>query len=368
MTFNLTNLLASQVTSYILHDDSYSNESLKKINYVTAANGLFRVEKTVTGIFKAQLSKTAVSIPGLKPMEEGVELLIPRIPFKYLLMALAFYRDVHARDKTEASLLFFWNKDNKPLPATYSDGTKITGLLVDGQLVVYVPKQVNSSTLSEFHMDTAVTWFRENLSLLAETHSHHTMKAFFSATDNANENATQFYGVWGEINNQEPAFAFRYCSGDTKKEISPDSLFEWPIVTKTTIVETTVDGMEPFVVQEQEKSLYAGPFPRPAEYPSDWMDKIKRKPITTGFNHRSNYNPSFANQLEFEQMDFAELHSQLHYDGMEHAKALHYFGDEDARNFEDIGNNIADLTAEYKALGFDNEIETAIKGKYHTIH
>ncbi|MES9681626.1 hypothetical protein ABWK22_01595 [Gottfriedia acidiceleris] len=171
-TLNLTNLLASQVTGYFPYDNNYNIDILKKINYVTAANGLFRVEKTPTAIFKTKVEAYKKAIPGLNVMEEGPELLVPKIPFKFLQMALSFYLDVYDQDKTEASLLFFWNKDNKPLPAIYSDDTEVKGLLTEGQLVVYVPRQKNSSGLSEFHMDPMVDWLRTNLCYLAETHSH----------------------------------------------------------------------------------------------------------------------------------------------------------------------------------------------------
>lgn len=172
MALNLTDLLAGQVTGYAAYDANFNTDNLKKINYVTAANGLFRVEKTPTAIFKTKVQEYKKPIPGLQVMTEGPELLIPKIPFKYLQMALSFYRDVNTKDKTEASLLFFWNKDNIRLPEEYSDKTKVKGLLADGQLVIYVPRQKNSATLSEFHMDPMVDWLRTNLALLCETHSH----------------------------------------------------------------------------------------------------------------------------------------------------------------------------------------------------
>ena len=172
MTLNLTSLLANQVTGYGTYDANYSIDNLKKINYITAANGLFRVEKTATAIFKTKVEEYKKPIPGLNVMSEGPELLVPKIPFKFLQMALSFYLDVHSKDGTEASLLFFWNKDNKRLPEKYSDEAEVKGLLAEGQLVVYVPRQKNSGALSEFHMDPVVDWLRDNLSLFAETHSH----------------------------------------------------------------------------------------------------------------------------------------------------------------------------------------------------
>lgn len=169
---SLTNLLAAQMTGYFTYDNNFDFNNLKKINYITASNGTFRVEKTPTAIFKVKISNHEKTIPGLNAMEEGVELLIPKIPFKFLQQALSFYTDVYDKDKTEASLLFFWNGENKAIARKYSDGTDVKGLFVEGQLVIYVPRQKNSGTLSEFHADPMVDWLRNNLNLLAETHSH----------------------------------------------------------------------------------------------------------------------------------------------------------------------------------------------------
>lgn len=287
---SLTNLLAAQMTGYFTFDNNFDFNSLKKINYITAANGTFRVEKTATAIFKVKISENKKPIPGLNVMEEGVELLIPKIPFKFLQQALSFYTDVYDKDQTEASLLFFWNGENKAIARKYSDGTDVKGLFVEGQLVIYVPRQKNNGTLSEFHADPMVDWLRNNLSLLAETHSHHTMGAFFSGTDDANENATQFYGVWGKIKDREPQFAFRYVSGDAKVECCPSILFDWPMVTERTTVELTADveGFEPQCFVDETKTLFKGPFPK-IEYPSDWMGQHSKSYVAPA-GGKGNYN------------------------------------------------------------------------------
>ena len=257
-TLNLTNLLASQVNGYAAYDNNFNYENLKRITYVTAANGLFRVEKTPVAIFKTKLEEYKKSIPGLNLMSEGPELLIPKMPFRFIQQALSFYLDVYDKDKTEASLLFFWNKDNVRLPEKYSDGNDVKGLLVDGQFIAYCPKQKNSSGLSEFHMDPMVDWLRSNTAILCESHSHHTMNAFFSGTDDANENATQFYLVWGKIKDKHPQVAFRYCSGDAKIKICPSVLIDWPMIKESTTVEYTCDmeGFQPEQYVEESETIF----------------------------------------------------------------------------------------------------------------
>lgn len=103
----------------------------------------------------------------------------------------------------------------------------------------------------EFHIISLVT----NL---------HTMGAFWSSTDNANENATQFYGVYGEIFKPETAFLFRYVHGSDKTDIPASELFDMPKVI------THVDLGNGQTVEIQNNLEYKGPWPE-VEYPEDWM-------------------------------------------------------------------------------------------------
>lgn len=261
----------------------------KPTNIVVAGNGIFRVVKTPVALFKTKLSDIPAgsAIPGLANMEEGPELLIPKIPLKYLIMVLTFYRDVHTKDKTEASVLFFWNHNEEELPVKYSDNTDVKGLIEDGQLIVYCPTQKNSSGLSEFGEDGMVNYLREHCTPLCETHSHHTMGAFWSGTDDANENMTQFYGVWGKITTEKPDFLFRWVCGDKKINIDPSVLFDIPQVEIKTVMTTTlpVEGFEPIVKEEIEYLPYKGPWQR-VEAPKDWMGQHRKSYYTHPTTYR----------------------------------------------------------------------------------
>lgn len=117
------------------------------------------------------------------------------------------------------------------------------------------------------------------------------MNAFFSGTDNANENMTQFYAVWGQVTKEEPAFIFRWVCGDKKMVCSPDVLIDWPkavfsettittkeqsltlvgdtelIDTDETYAERIAEPVESVVTKEE---LIKGPF-KAVDYPEDWF-------------------------------------------------------------------------------------------------
>ena len=113
------------------------------------------------------------------------------------------------------------------------------------------------------------------------------MGAFFSGTDDANENNNQFYAVWGKVDKDIPQMAFRYVNGKEKVEVDPTILFEWPTVkqkvTKVTQIEETVVGDVSMLEGDFEEGTYVetpeveeyevyieGPF-KQIEYPEDWM-------------------------------------------------------------------------------------------------
>jgi hypothetical protein len=261
--------LAGEICQYVPFSVGLTLDDVSNMptNVVIAKNGLFRVSKTPIGYFATQLAvgDAKFVIPGVQEIKKGVTLSIPKIPFEYWLEVLSFYRDVYNKDKTEASLLFFWNDREITLPTEFTDGTPIKGLSERGQLIMYCPSQKNSSGLSNFTADTMVPWLRTNTTPLLETHSHHTMGAFWSSTDNDNENMNQFYGVYGEILKPDPKFLFRYVHGTDKSDIDFYELFEKPVTITQVIIGDKV-------IDIQNAVEYKGPWPN-LEYPADWMEK-----------------------------------------------------------------------------------------------
>lgn len=55
----------------------------------------------------------------------------------------------------------------------------------------------------------------ERYLVIAEIHSHHSMKPFFSSTDDSSERAVKIYGVIGHVDRDRPVALFRYPCGRT---------------------------------------------------------------------------------------------------------------------------------------------------------
>lgn len=144
-----------------------------KITYVTASNGLFRLLRTPIAIFSECVTEFDNPLYHLNELKTGFQLLIPKIDMKHLIKVLTYYRDIYDKDKTEASVLFFWNHtDDLDFTGELAEIKNIPGLSTDGRLITYVPIQKNSSSLSDFEADVWVPWLRQHTTGLLETHSH----------------------------------------------------------------------------------------------------------------------------------------------------------------------------------------------------
>lgn len=159
--------------------------------------------------------------------DEGFELHIPKIPFKYWKMVWSFYLDVTQKYGTEAAVLFYWNRGEKGLEDLPADLVEEygDGLLIDHKLVLYVPKQENTAVSTKYYGDRMRDWLNQNMEVLLDTHSHNTMRAFFSGIDDANEQRFQFYAVYGRLGTAN-TFVMRYRFQDVWRAVGLDELFE----------------------------------------------------------------------------------------------------------------------------------------------
>lgn len=153
------------------------------------------------------------------------------------------------------------------------------------------------------------------------------MGAFFSGTDDANENMNQFYAVWGKVTDNEPQFAFRWVCGDKKVVCEPNLLIDWPSLTYTEEVKTftkkrltvldtdDIVDIETKAPEEKEHEdtsyverteLIKGPF-KEVPYPEDWNAQHSlRSHVQSygGFYGRSGYKTpasKYTKQGKYEQ-------------------------------------------------------------------
>ncbi len=130
------------------------------IYYLLTRDGLFLVKRTP--FFEAAVP--VAGIPWLAPQEPEVRLGGAPLPAELLLQALAFFRAVYARHRSEAVALLAW----RPASQAYE---------------LVIPHQ----TVGGGHCDYQVRDFPAGLVRLGTIHSHAGLEAFHSERDDSDE-------------------------------------------------------------------------------------------------------------------------------------------------------------------------------------
>lgn len=233
----------------------------KMITYVMTASGIRAFRKAPFGMVIEEAKEPIGGIQGVLPPSPplGVVLDIPKIPFTILQQVVSFFREVWAKHKSEALVRIFFDRE----ATTWH---------------VHVPRQDVSSGGVQ-HQDD----FDKEGKLLhvADIHSHCTMSAFFSSTDDADEKkAVRLYGVIGKINDISPASNWRAWSGKEFIKLSIREVVELPDdeVTYTFrlgdfITSNAVDGKNELTLKltGDKVDLFK------AEFPPEWLKQVGEK-------------------------------------------------------------------------------------------
>lgn len=174
------------LVTYHIHkrDPLPANDALA-YQYILAGNGVFvRAEPR---FFTALLPVTACTVRGLPPLRPIFQLLVPRIPARLLDAVLADAR-----------------RARRP-----GDGRPDNGLNEVLYQFHYHRRAVQVKKPAQQTTPTSVTTAVANAaSIICDLHSHGNMRAFFSQTDNADEQGARLYAVIGRLGS-EPEMRLR---------------------------------------------------------------------------------------------------------------------------------------------------------------
>ena len=174
----------------------------KPLAYVLAGGGAFEVRTNRIGLFVRKDTK----VDGLPPLAEGFTWSIQKIPWDIFTQVVTFFRSVTKRyGSVEAYTQVFW------------DGEKYS---------VHVPKQRVSGGHVSFTRDVELE--RQKL-LVLEAHSHNSMGAFFSHTDNGDERADRLFMVVGALEKRTPEVKLRAGMGGVYIDLGIEDVFEPPV-------------------------------------------------------------------------------------------------------------------------------------------
>lgn len=184
--------------------ESVPKDCSKKVVYVMQGDGVYEQRINKLGTFTTQISKA--TIPGLESnLEEGWVLNVPRIPITLLGTTVSFFRSIYSKYSSEVFLQFYYDIKTE-------------------EYIVHCPKQTVSRASVRYENDEIFS--DANKILVFEIHSHGTMGAFFSGTDDGDEKADRFYGVIGNVNNFFPDLKLRLSVGGVRTDIKVEELFD----------------------------------------------------------------------------------------------------------------------------------------------
>lgn len=182
----------------------------KVICFIPSQDGqIYELRKTEQGQFITPTS----NMFSFDKVEAGFIPALPLIPYELIREIIALFRHLCVKDSCsgvkEALAYIYWDKEEKRF-FTYIPQQKVTAVSVD-EIVV-----------EDYLYDTS------RFIHYADIHSHNTMAAVFSKTDDADEQGNRLYVVVGRLDQFYPEIAVRICNGGTFWPVEPESVMECP--------------------------------------------------------------------------------------------------------------------------------------------
>ena len=174
----------------------------KQIVFVPSSDGkIYEVRNNQIGTFIAE----ADSVSLFSKVWAGFIPALPKIPYSILSEIIAFFKTyVTEKSENEAMANIYWSFEEE-------------------KYRVHVPKQ----TVTKASVDTNLPDIDEEKFLLVmEVHSHNTMGAVFSRTDDKDEIATRLYTVIGRLDKVFPDMTTRISVGGKHLVIDPAIVFD----------------------------------------------------------------------------------------------------------------------------------------------
>lgn len=193
----------------------------KAIGFVPSDDGkVYEIRPNRIGTFIAPAQKAGV----YAKVRAGFIPALPKIPYSVLAKVTSFFRSyITEKAAFEAIAYIYWS-------------------IAEEVYFVYVPKQ----KVTKDSIDTTLPELdEERFVLVMEIHSHNTMKAFFSSTDNADEKATRMYTVIGRLDKLFPDIKTRASVGGKFIEVPSALVFEMPEETYPQNWKDAVETAEP---------------------------------------------------------------------------------------------------------------------------
>lgn len=185
-----------------------ARSSDKNICIIPGRDGkVYDLRRTDVGEFVTSAAK----VGGLDEIRPAFTPALPPIPYAIFEQVVSLFR-----------LFMFQYKDGGPSEAL----AHIYWDKADRRYFVNVPKQVVSKARVDAVLDNEALSDTDRYVHYADIHSHNSMEARFSSTDDHDERANRVYIVVGRLDRYYPEISVRVCNGGNFLPIRPETVLE----------------------------------------------------------------------------------------------------------------------------------------------
>lgn len=242
---------------------------------------------------------TAKDIPfsDVEEVKLGMHLSIPKIPLNVLQQVVSFFRDVCQDTKDEAFVRIYLEKDTN-------------------EYIIHCPKQSISGASVKYEITDE--HLENDCIVVMDIHSHNTMNAFFSGTDDGDEkNPGQLFMVLGHLNTHNIEFKLRTFM-DEYIPVDFFDVFERPEISITI-------GNEKLEMSLSDDTVINGIFETVVDYPEEWKSNLIKRTYATSFTG--------GQQLAFFGCDDVSIGSGRSYPAHKSYSPTRFNNDEDEDDF-----------------------------------
>lgn len=302
MVLDIKSILRETIKPQLINEVVEDELQVGKEYKLVGKDGVYSVMSNGVMYYKHLTNKFTEKDEIFEEVNEGMKLLVPKIPFKYYMMVGDYFRDVYKRDGTEAGILFYYKNDKTDMEWLKENGGE--GLIVDGDLIVYCPYQHNTGAIHRIGGEKVYEYLRENAYPMCWVHSHHTMGISWSATDDANMKAFEFSSVFRHIYRFEDTltrihYKGKYIDIDTKEVFSIPQILLGDIKYGQDINTMSALDMKGNVLEYLDEIRKE--FEELEEYPKQWMDRTLSKKEEPYFSKET------VEEDRFSKIDFSKL-------------------------------------------------------------
>lgn len=244
----------------------------------------------------------------------GMNFKLPKLPLMLLAQVVSFFRDICTDTRDEVFVRIYMNKETQ-------------------EYKIVCPKQTVTATSVDYKIEDET--LETDYEAIMDIHSHDTMGAFFSGTDDKDERTPgRLYMVLGKLDTHAIEYKLRTFV-DGHVEVDFFEVWERPNVT--------VESEIPLNIPVKDEDIIHQILEAVVEYPEDWKNQIERRTYAVASYGSSYCKPSGSH------------YSKTNYGGFGSQMTL--FGEPD---YPDYGMKDEDFSHHGKAYPISKFIEDDI--------